>query len=1497
MVILISMLQLPATQHILIDKANAFLSEKLKFEITVEGIYIDWFDEIALVGVKCIDPYGGEMVYLDEAEVDYTIISLLGGKFNIDNIELTNGEVNVVRYVGSSDLNFAQLIWNIQDLTTPSVPDPNHVPKPFDIGRFTVNNMKFSYDDKREPFIGEEMFDHNHFTLDSIFGLISKFRSIHDTVELRARHLQVKLVESHLRLHELSTDFRLTKKSIECDKLYARIGETYIGDYLRFSYDSVSYLSEFNDKVDIFVRLKNSSVFVKDVAHFAPALLDYQDIWKLNGVVSGRVNDLLVDSLDARFGKNAHVAGKLKFIGLPEISETNMDLNLSDINVFSYDLEQYTGPISDRFLYKFGRIEGSGALVGMTDNFSARGKFNTGLGYLESDVDFILNQQNKNASTFKGYVVTKDFEIGNLLGYPIFGLMDMKGNIDGKGLSVDESDIKLDATFSRLGLNGYDYKNISTNAELKDKFFDGVLSVADTNFKLQAEGKIDLAVEGKERFDILGDLHYWNLKETGFSAVPSTFATKFDMDFTGTDLDKIMGDATLVSSDLQIDQKNLSLKFAQLLVARNEQLRYVRLNSDFISGSLSGPFELSHLVFDLPRLFNEYALFVSNEKKYVDDYYKKRGTIASKKYKLDYNFNIKKLNPILDMFAPGVYLSDNSKLEGSFSSGYTSILNAFATFDTLVYKGHEIRKGQFDLSASKLTDSASVLASFIVSSQSQQFQSFVPTENLLIEGVWDKNRINFSSGIKQRNDKNNLHVEGELLLKENGKLLRLSNSYASVLGKKWKVKDSNEVYFNAHTIDFNKCGIQFDAQSVDLSGSISNNESKKALLRVNKFNLDNLNPLLDYQLSGIVNANVTLRDVYNSLDLDGKVRVDSLVVDKFYIGDIHGRTDWINDNKSLDVILDVKRENNVIINTFGKIFPGTEKKKTDMLLIANLKNADISILSPILSGVMSDLKGDATGKLTVRGSLSDIKVKGEVKVTNGKFKVDYLGTRYRLDDVIHFDEGIIGFRKMKVKDVNGSEGVLNGGIYHDGFTNFVVDISSNFSNFQVLNTTEKDNDMFYGEAYTSGNVTLFGPFEHLVISATMKSEKNTKIYIPIGSTGDVTQSDFITFKSRNEKKLKKDSVQQSAVEVNLNLEITQDAYSEIIFDKQAGDIIKARGEGTLDMRVDTRGDFTMNGILAIKSGKYNFTMAGLINKEFNIKEGILKWDGDPFAGIVDVKAIYAVPASLKPLIEDTTLLNNSELQKKYLTHVLLGVRGEMLHPEITLGCSIAAPLPQNPTIYSLIFNYMNTLKTNDQELNKQVFSLIMLKRFSAPNSFSGGGIGGGATLSELFSNQLSNILSQVDENLEVNVNLRNVDRDALNSMQLRFSYTALDGRLRISREGSFQNVQNSQQANISNIAGEWTVEYLISEDGRLRLKLFNKIQNNGIVTSMNNATNTSAGFSMMHTQSFDTFSDLIGGKRKRKQKEKEKKENSIIININSEDEEEKGNEKTEETPK
>ena len=48
---------------------------------------------------------------------------------------------------------------------------------------------------------------------------------------------------------------------------------------------------------------------------------------------------------------------------------------------------------------------------------------------------------------------------------------------------------------------------------------------------------------------------------------------------------------------------------------------------------------------------------------------------------------------------------------------------------------------------------------------------------------------------------------------------------------------------------------------------------------------------------------------------------------------------------------------------------------------------------------------------------------------------------YDFEGFIFFDENEIGVRQLKVVDKRENLAFLNGGVFHDGFTNFILDIS------------------------------------------------------------------------------------------------------------------------------------------------------------------------------------------------------------------------------------------------------------------------------------------------------------------------------------------------------------------------------------------------------------------------------------------------------------------------
>ena len=69
------------------------------------------------------------------------------------------------------------------------------------------------------------------------------------------------------------------------------------------------------------------------------------------------------------------------------------------------------------------------------------------------------------------------------------------------------------------------------------------------------------------------------------------------------------------------------------------------------------------------------------------------------------------------------------------------------------------------------------------------------------------------------------------------------------------------------------------------------------------------------------------------------------------------------------------------------------------------------------------------------------------------------------------------------------------------------------------------------------------------------------------------------------------------------------------------------------------------------------------------------------------------------------------------------------------------------------------------------------------------------------------------------------------------------------------------------LAGDWTVDYLLTPDGKLKVKMYSRSNYNALLSAINTQTAYTTGLSLSHTQSFNTFSELLRGSRRRNKKE------------------------------
>ncbi|TDB68175.1 translocation/assembly module TamB domain-containing protein [Arundinibacter roseus] len=1461
-------MQDPSVQTYLTQKVVQKLSKAMGYPLGIERINVKWLDVISLEGVSVKDSLSQPMIDVGRIDINFniwTIIENSSREIHLDEVTLYQPNVRLVK-TQNGYLNMDYFISRINQMvqpsdTTNSIPNQNI---PFTIGKATLTDAVFHYDDPREPYTrSPSVFDYYHFELRDLNVQLQDFLVLGDTIQFVAKDLTTIDRQSKLKVHDLDTRFMYCAKKIELASLSAYIGGSYLTNYLSFNYDKPSDFGDFNQKVRMIAHFENSRIFSDDLGLFHEYLLTLNETWRLSGDFDGAVDNFIVRNTDLRFGKGSRLSGDFGFKGLPDFWSTTMKFNLVSSRIETQDLVQYY-PETDlhETFGKFGLVEIDGTFAGTAVDFDLKSNVRTEIGNLATDMLFHIND--RYTSTYNGFLKTAGLNIGLLFDRPqSLQKLDFSGKIVGKGFDITTASANLDATVTRLGFNQYDYRNIQLRGNLQKAYFNGQVSSADTNLTFNLDGEIDLSA-AQNTFDLQGVVQKANLMALGFSAEPLTLQTQIDAQIEGNTVDELVGRARFLNTFLLTPRNSRNLVMDTLLITSSQQPneRTIEVGTEFLDARFSGNFVISEALEDLSGLLQEYKLyFWGNESARRTYYARKNKEHVDRNYSVLYAIQGKNVSKLLDFVYPDLAIFGKNRVEGIFRMGNTAFLSTAAQIDTLKIGTNQFLDAEVDITTSKFVRSAEVLASALITSKNQKINTLAPTERLDIEAIWDKDHIDFTSGLRQTNSANRANLNGEVRFLANGFSLRLNRSNLFLLDEVWNVNPTNLITISGKRTEFSNLSLQSGKQRISLNGEMNNDSTRNLNFEIRNFRLSTLNPVFETQLGGIMDGTAELHDMFNYSELSSDFKVEGLSYENYELGNFSGSGEW--DQLLGQFSIDAHLEKNLsrVFTLSGNYDPN--RRENSLNLKADFNGTSLKIIEPFSEGLVSDVSGTAKGVVTVKGTPENPILNGQVKIDQGRLTFDYLQSVLSFADVVTFSESEIATKNMLVTDQEGNTATVRGGVYHDGFKLFSLGFNADMRNFKILNTTLKDNDLFYGTAYVSGKASLYGPIDNLTIEADVTSNKGTRMYIPLDGATEVTTQDYIQFVSamiKNDslgsQNAERRSMDVGGIKMDFNFNITPDAYCEIQLDRQAGDIIKAYGRGLLNMKVDTKGDFTMAGNYEIERGDYTFTFQNALNKKFTIKPGSrLTWSGDPYGALLDVQAGYTQLASLSGVLPGLSTTGNTAsdlIARRYPVEVTIALTDRLLSP--TIGYDLAVKeYPSSGEYRSAVAAFESRLKSDEQELSRQVSSLILFNQLLSPQdvflaqpnqsqSFIGNSI------SELVSNQISKWASALNENLEVGVTGLSLDQNAFDNLQLRFSYRFLNDRFRVTRDGRF--TYGSNQYDATSLLGEWTLEYWMSQSGSVRLKAYNRNIQSPLL--LNNAL-TTGGVSMQFTHSFNRF--------------------------------------------
>lgn len=1459
-------IQIPYVQTRLVRTALEKVSQQTGFQASIGHLEFYWFDRLRISSLQIIDPAGNPMIDIGDLRLNFSFRGLFqDGGYAMDALMLDNVSVYLANIPSTDTTRDLNINLFIQRLSTGA--DTVRKDSPFiTCSEIFVKNSFFAYVNDRDSI--KNAFDYNHFRIALIDAEIQQFRIHEDTVSFRVGALQAKEQRTGFTIHRLETFFRYSGHGLEFPDIRLHAGNSFIADTVIFRYDSERALDDFLNAVQLDVSLRNAVIDPADLALFAPGADQFPLPITLSGRLSGTVSDFRFADMEIRMG-NTYLKGYLSMEGLPDWDETFTVLELHKSTLDFRDLGFLFNKETAASVKNLGAFHLNGQFLGYPNDFVAQGDFQGRIGKIRSDINLKINESNPGLSAYSGSLALTDFNLGAFFQDTIlFQRVNMKGKIKGKGITLETADFLLDGQVSSIGIMGYNYTSIVTNARFSNQLFSGFLSMNDPNASFTLNGIIDLR-NNINHLELEGKIDSIKLEQLNLSTKPIHLRSEAELDIYGFTLDSLEGEVHLKNLQITYIDESLSLEKVILNLTHENNIRGFALNTSLVDAELHGNFKFSDLINDVVAFFEEFSLSLQNNAQAIEAYYRKK-TDKPRVYEAAFRLYLKNLNPFFNLLDIPLNINRNIRISGSYTHGPATRFQVNTYADSVKFGTYSFIKNIIEINASKSYAGTDALAMVYLHSDTQSWSDFLTTSALSGEAIWDGNQIMLETSISHPPD-NSLRIRTHVDFKDSTYIF-FEPSSMTLFNNLWQFNPNNYIAISGKEWHIHNLTLQAPQQFISLNGHISSDSLRSLKLTASRIELKDLSSILGIHVAGHISGNIVLSNPYSNRSVQNAITISNFMIDNFLVGDIISNNQWNAESKVFDLAFFIDRLGSRIIDFKGHYNPA--EQKSPLHGNARLSNANVKMFEPFLQDLFSNLDGTATGSCSISGTLDEPELNGSIGIENGSLMVNYLKTQYRFNGTIDVTPSSIYFRDFALKDVLNNTARLQGEIRHQGFSQMALDIRTSFTDFQVLNTTARDNELFYGQAYATGQATFQGPVNNLNMVINATTRKNTRFFIPVQGVSVSEHKDFITFVNLADSTSRENqtddiskNVTLTGFNMELNLEVTPDAYSEIIFDIKAGDIIRGRGNGKLKLQINTEGEFSMFGPLEFSEAWYNFTLQNIINKEFQIKPGSrMTWYGDPYQAVLDITASYQQLVSLAPILNDPALANAPQLKRKFPVEVILKLEGPMLTPQIGFDIQ-ARDLPKSvavegrpPVALDLEF-YSYKSQMDEQELKKQVFSLIVLRRFTPRESFSMSGSVANS-VSELLSNQLSYWMSQVDENLDIDVNLGTLDQEAFNTFQLRLSYTLLNGRMRITGDGTFNNQATTASTNVNqpgaftSLAGDWTIDYLLTPDGRFKVKMYSRanINQNAALNSINTLT---TGVSLTYTENFNTVKELL----------------------------------------
>ena len=1184
-------------------------------------------------------------------------------------------------------------------------------------------------------------FDGEHIRMNDLNASIDNLHFIEDTISARVK-LSLK-ERSGFVIKKLATQFKMTPKIMELAALDLRTNNSSIGNYYAMEYkEFIPDFKSYIHQVSMSAKISKSILSSDDIAYFAPELKSIKQKITTSFNFKGTVDQFSAYNLTAQYGQS-FVKGNLSMKGIPDMKNTVIEFNQFAAKTNIQDLGRWIPAIKqlkDLPLDAFGNFYYKGSLTGTIYDFDANGILATDIGTATTSIR--LQFPSNKEPIYEGNLIAKQFNAGKLFKIPSLGLLNFTGKIAGSSFKLNEIKTNIEGQIDSIQFNGYTYAQIQTDGILQKQAYNGTLKIKDPNINFISNIEVDFK-NATPSFNAVGDLTNANLSPLQFSKNPIQLTGLLDVNFAGSTIDNFIGFAKFYNGKLKSNTTIINFDSISLKSIISDGKKKITISSDDIQANIEGAFNINQLP-------NSVQYFLQG---YIPNYI---NNLKEAPVNQNFSFQVKTnyFEPYIRIFKNEFSGFNNMSINGAINTDKQS-LRLQATVPYAQWNNYAISNGiiggvgnkdslKLNLTASQfnLTDSFNLI-------------------NPILQVTTSKDLSEFKLNAESKSALAYLTLGGKINTYTDGLTIKWAPSSFILNEKQWDIQNGGEISLRKNNTYAKEFKITQGLQKV----AFQNHPTDKNGLQVVLENVilgDITNLFFSYpKLEGITNATIDLNQINDQFSLNLNSALSQFSFNSTLLGNTTLKAAY---NAQTGIVpFDLSCPNSSY-NLTAKGTYNIKDSANPLDALLTLNQSDFGLVQEFIGGVLTDLKGKATGEIHFGGRIENPDLRGVASIYNAGLKVDYTKVPYFIDSAtIRFTEEGLDFGTIQVKDKLNRTAQFKGKILHQGFRHLVYDMEMNSSKVELLNMDIMDNSNFYGRAVGKANMTIRGPEENIKMTINADVNDSSHIYLPNSTSKETGKSEFIVFKKVGKSMV--NDIEAPTYNLVVDLDVTADNKTQIdvILDELTGDVIKAVGNGRIKIRAGNIEPLTMRGKYNIEKGKYDFNFQSFIRKPFELipeAGNFIEWTGNPYEADIHVDARYtAERVSLNELVGNA---NFSSAVKSYRgnVYVIAALRNKLARPDIKF--TLAFP-PGNPISTDNEFSqFISRLERDDNEIIKQVSFLIVFNSF-APVGFNTGNSNNAYSVTTIGINSISQLLTK-----EINKSVTNLLSKVTGDQSLRF---------------------------------------------------------------------------------------------------------------------------------